>query len=187
MIIHTLFIKCCTLVPKNSQLLYVLVNLARGGEFVYKDIATRVGSKEMYITKNKQVYTYSFSDKPLDKITADVERIYEIPDCAVVTEKTVKEYMLRDYTVDCVNNMAVSKHDAPFHLNYIILCHVLKLFGPKDVTIDRGRIINIENIDTCKFTVKNIQVRGDQRAQKVKRMDALWLKTSALFHEPRKT
>lgn len=178
MIMHTLFIKCCTIVPRNSQLLFVLVNLARGGEFVYKDTATRVGSKDMYVTKNGQVYTYTFLDKPIETLAADVQRLYDIKQPVSVDEKTVKEYMLRDYVVDSITRGDIAKRDAPFLLSYIFLCHILKLFSAKDMSMENGRIGAIANIDVHKYTISNITMRSEQRMPKVKRMDVLWLKNN---------
>ena len=124
------------------------------------------------------MYTYTFADKPVEKVASDIQQIYNIITSVPLEEKTVKEYMLRDFVVDCVAKSDISKHDAPFVLSYIFLCHILKLFSLKDVSITKGRINDIMGIDTHKYTMSNIVVRNEQRTHKIKRMDALWLKNS---------
>lgn len=77
MITHVVFIECCGH-TRNSQLIYVLVQLAKGARFVFRDVEARADDAAIHLTINGSQMRYVYTDMDVRSICDDVRNLFAL-------------------------------------------------------------------------------------------------------------
>lgn len=171
---HPIFIRC-TSATSNSQLLYILVNLAKGGRFKYIDIVFETTDKYIRIHSHATgTIEYLYADKPCDEIVKTISSIIKLDVPIDTVPKTVRNSMICDFVVDKINRGELSLEKARRLYSYITIAQIIKLVA-KDFVIENGKIVDIKNIDTDSLEIELFTSRTETpKTKKPERMDSYW-------------
>lgn len=175
MIMHPIFIRCTT-VTSNCQLLYILVNLARGGRFKYIDTVFETNDKHIRIhCQSTDTIEYMYVDKSCDEIVAQIAAVINLEPPADTSAKTIRNSMICDFVVDKINRGEVTLEKARRLFNYITIAQIIKLVS-KDFIVENGKIVDIKNIDMDKSEIELFTSRTEMtKTKKRERMDSYWV------------
>lgn len=174
MIMHPIFIKC-TSVTSNCQLLYILVNLAKGGNFKYIDTVFETNDKHIRIhSQSNAVEEYMYVDKSCDKILSKIASVINLEPPVDSAIKTIRNSMICDFVVDKMNRGEITLEKARQLFNYITIAQIIKLVA-KDFIIENGKIVDIKNIDMDKSEIELFTSKTEMsKTKKRERMDSHW-------------
>lgn len=173
MIMHPIFIRC-TSATSNSQLLYILVNLAKGGRFKYIDTVFETTDKYIRIHSHTGTTEYMYIDKPCVEIVKMISSIINVDAPSDTVSKTVKNSMICDFVVDKMSRGELTLERARRLYNYITIAQIIKLVA-KDFVIENGKIVDIKNIDIDNLEIELFTSRTETpKTKKPERMDSHW-------------
>lgn len=170
---HPTFIRC-TSATSNCQLLYILVNLAKGGRFKYIDTVFETNDKHIHIHSQRATTEYMYVDKSCNEIVSKIAAVINLEPPADTSAKTVKTSMICDFVVDKIARDEITLEKARQLFNYITIAQIIKLVS-KDFIIENGKIVDIKNIDIDKPEIELFTSKTEMsKTKKRERMDSYW-------------